>query len=218
MTIRVKNVINNQDFKLDIPTNSDDWFIIKEENYRPDRGAFILDKFNEDFPDFEITDVEKVYSLSSRSTSLSEWLAKQNLSYATIQNEPTFYRDVLDPDEFSKVSRELQSLSIKNRERAEEEIKASRDFKDTMLKISQKYSKFKPENKFTRVISMNSTELPLTLQLAIENYVPASSENAPTQKAYSRELLTRYKVFLINEIIKDKDVDIDKVINDSHLK
>lgn len=201
-------------FSVDVPTDLEKWYIVEDEEYRPDRAQFVLEKFKEDFSSIKIGDnPEKVYALCSRSSKLNLWLAEANNQYALIQNTPTFYRDVIDPKEYEKVSAQLLIVSQKNRERASEELKAAQEYQAKISKIKSKYVDFKIDNKFAKVIALNSTSLPLTLQLAIENYTPSDADDSPTKREYARELLIRYKLNLINMIKNDADVDIDTMIN-----
>lgn len=213
-------IIENGDLTMNIEVNTDPdlWLIIQDEKYRPDRGAFILERFIESYPNVNVKgDVTKIYALCSRSAALGEWLAAQNLDYALIQNEPTFYRDIIDQDSYKAVSSELQENSTRGRDRANEELVAARKYKDEMDKIDKKYSKFKFKLKESRIINMNSTELPLTLQLAIENYTPSSSDS-PNRRAFARELLINYKISLLTAISDDPSIDIEALIRDSYTK
>lgn len=208
-----------REYTVDVDDNPDSWLIINDELYRPDRSAFILEKFNESFPHIDVkNDAKLIYSLCSRSSSLSEWLAQVNLEYASIQNEPTFYRDYIEPKRYEKVSKELTEYSRKVKLRAEEELKAAEEFRLKMDLINKKYSNIKFTYPESRVISMNTTELPLTLQLAIENYTPAD-DSTPNQRAYARETLINYKLTLIDLInSKDSSFDINIAIEANKLK
>lgn len=206
------------DFNVSVSDKIEDWLIIKDEKYRPDRGNFILENFNKDFPQIKVgDDVQKVYSLCGRSTVLIEWLAKKNLEYALIQGEPTFYRDEIKVDVYKKVSDELLANSSRSKLRSQEELSAAEEYKYKMDKISKKYSDYNFIMKESRVISMNSTELPLTLQLAIENYTPAS-DDSPNRRSFARELLINYKLKLIKIINEKPDVDIEALIKDAYVK
>lgn len=211
--------IGNSVVSIEVPTSSNDWLIIKDETYRPDRGVLVLETFKKDFPSIQVgDDVEKVYALCSRSARLAEWLAKVNLSYATLQNEPTFYRDVIAADDYKLVAKDLEQLSNNNRSRATEELKAAEVYKTTMETISNKYSNRRLENKFSTIIALNTTSLPLTLQLAIENYTPANDATSPNRRAYARELLVRYKLALIEMVKENRNIDIDRVISEATVK
>jgi len=208
---------NNVNFSVSIDENIDNWLIVKDEKYRPDRGVFVLEKFKEDFPEINVDNIDKVYSLCSRSAALNEWLAKVNLSYALIQNEPTFYRDKIEASRYNLVSEELLKNNSILSSKAREELELAADYRSKMDKIKIKYSKIEYKSKEARVISMNTTELPLTLQLAIENYTPAS-DDSPNRRSYARELLINYKLSLLNVIKENPEVNIDIIIKDSYVK
>lgn len=213
-------IFENDGYEVDFAVNVDPtkWLIIADEQYRPDRGAFVMSRFKEDYPNINIGDnISKVYALCSRSAALNEWLAIQNLDYALIQNEPTFYRDTIDPDRFKLVSEELQDSSSRSRNRSSEELAAAVKYKAEMDKIEKKYSSFKFKIKEARVISMNTTELPLTLQLAIENYTPAS-DDSPNRRSFAREILINYKLGLLKIIKEEPGIDIEKFIKDTYTK
>jgi len=211
--------ILNKDIVINIPKDESSWLIIKDETYRPDRELFVLNEFKNDFPHIDIGDnCSKIYGLCSRSVRLSSWLSSVNLKYSLIQNQPTFYRDHLSQDEFKIVSSDLTKISSLNQLKAAEELKAANEYKNKMELIQKKYSTKTFESKYSRIISMNTTELPLTLQLAIENYSPAFNVESPNTKAYARELLIRYKLELIKLLKEDQSLDIDKVIIDSQVK
>jgi hypothetical protein len=208
---------NNINFSVSIDENIDNWLIVKDEKYRPDRGIFVLERFKEDFPEINVDNIDKVYSLCSRSAALNEWLAKVNLSYALIQNEPTFYRDKIEASRYNLVSEELLKNNSILSNKAKEELELAADYRNKMDKVKLKYSKIEYKSKEARVISMNTTELPLTLQLAIENYTPAS-DDSPNRRSYARELLINYKLSLLNVIKENPEVNIDMIIKDSYVK
>lgn len=210
--------IAGKDINIQISESNSDWLFVKDEKYRPDRGEFILDRFLIDYPNIDVKrDINLVYSLCSRSSSLGEWLALQNLDYALIQDEPTYYRDVVSADKYELISAELKSISLRQSNRAKEESEAASRYKERISEIAKKYSTAPIKIKEARVISMNSTELPLTLQLAIENFTPAANDN-PNRRAFARELLINYKLALLKIIRVDPDVDIDEVIKDGYVK
>jgi len=208
---------NNVNFSVSIDENIDNWLIVKDEKYRPDRGVFVLEKFKDDFPEIIVDSIDRVYSLCSRSSALNEWLAKVNLSYALIQNEPTFYRDKIEASRYNLVNEELLKNNSILSNKAKEELELAADYRSKMDKIKLKYSKIEYKSKEARVISMNTTELPLTLQLAIENYTPAS-DDSPNRRSYARELLINYKLSLLNVIKENPEVNIDIIIKDSYVK
>jgi hypothetical protein len=214
-TIRVDKL--NIDVE-DIPTDTSKWVVIKEESYRPDKRKFVLDRFKKDYPQIPVKDdVDTIYALCSRSAALTQWLAAVNMQYSITESEPTYYRDKLDPSRFSTVSEQLLSIRSINREKSAAELEAANRYKQEMENISRRFTVPSDIVKETRVIMMNSTELPLSIQLSIENYTPAQ-RGGPDRKAFAREALIRYKVALLDLIKKDSNVDIEKVIKENLTK
>jgi hypothetical protein len=215
MTKRTLSLINDKNNELLVQFENDknDYLIIKDEQYRPDKSEFVFNRFLMDFPHLvQVRDVQMVYSLASRQNNLAEWLAKVNLDYALQQNEPTFYRDHVDPKEYETISGDIQETSIRNRNRANEEVAAALEYKSKMANIAKKYDKFNYKSKYSRIILMNTTELPLTLQIAIDSYNPAEDPDLVSQKTYAREMLVQYKLALINYLKQNPQVDIDSLI------
>lgn len=210
-----KLIYDDGKIKVMISEDPNDWYVVKDENYKPDRGVFVLEKFIEDFPHIKIDKVEDIYSLCSRSKKLAIWLAQINIEYASTEQTPTFFRSVIDSKEYSKVSVALVKLNDANKNRAIKEKEAVTKYKESMKKIEEEYDKLaKIENNYAKVIAMNSTSLPLTIQLAIENYSPASNI-APTSKSFAREMLIQYKVGLIKLINEDNNIKIDDIIEEN---
>jgi hypothetical protein len=203
-------------FDLNIPIKYDDWLVVKNEKYRPDRNVFIYEAFKKAFPQIKVADASMVYKLASRSVKLNEWVAKVNVEYALIQNEPTFYRDYVSPKDYEIVMRDLITSSERNKKRAAEELLAAQQYKAQLEDIDKRYSGFEYNSKYSRIINLSSNRLPLSYQLAIENYVPtvSGSQIEVHKKAYAREVLVSYKIQLIKILKSKPDVDIDKVIND----
>lgn len=194
------------------------WLIIKEESYRPDKPKFIEQKFRKDYPNIKIKNADQVYSLASRSAILNEWLAKVNAEYAVIEGAPTYFRDFVEPKDFDNASKEVLKLSTANAAKAKAQAEAASEYKDKLIQINKEFeSKLSTSNNLAKIISLNTTCLPLSIQLAIDNYTPASS-SSPNQKAYSRECLINYKIKLIEALSKDKKLDIDKLITENREK
>lgn len=200
------------------PIDEDKWLIVAEEKYRPDKQKFIYESFIEDYPHIKVSDGDQVYALASRSATLSEWLSKKNLEYAIIEGSPTFFRDHVDPKKFDAATKEILRLNAINAKKASEQAAAATRYKNSLAEIEQKYEdQLNTGDKTAKVLSLNTTSLPLSIQLAIENYSPAKS-SSPNQKAFARECLINYKIALLKLIKDDPKVDIDRVIIDNQEK
>lgn len=191
------------------------WLVIAEEKYRPDKGKFVLEEFKKVYPSIKVSDVDQVYKLASRSANLNEWLAKTNIKYAVIEGAPTYFREFIDPTDFDNASKEVLKISSSLAEKAKEQATAAANYKNALAEIDKKYEKkLNTSDKFAKILSLNTTKLPLSIQLAIENYTPATS-SSPNMKAFARECLVSYKIELIKALSKDKNIDLDKLIEDN---
>lgn len=209
------------------PNKTDDWVTIKDESQLPDRKGFIVDKFKDAFPDTKLdSDVDKAYDqigrLASRSYVINKWLITANLDYALDAQTPSYLLPYIKPDEFKILQTNITKLGKLAAEESEEINKAAIEYKKRLDSIRDKYSKdrdrLEGSNTFLKVLTVPSTYLPLTLQLAIENYTPQNVQNSPTKRAYARELLTDYKIYLLQCLQNNPDLDIDKVIMDNLTK
>lgn len=222
--------MKNFEFKLSIgeviipgvPDKIDDWIIIKDEKYRPDKDKFILDQFKKDYPHVPVINCQQVYNLGSRSSVIAEWLGRNNVQYSLIQETPTYFRDLVGAESFKNLSNKIQKINKIQLEKAREEEAASIEYKNKIKEINLKYSslinKEKEYNKELKVLTLNSTALPLTIQLAIENYVPGDDATSPDKKSFAREMLIRYKQSLINLIKQNPSINIDEVIDEFAVK
>lgn len=200
-------------YNVDGPdTNSEKWLVVAEEKYRPDKQKFIYDKFIKEYPSIKVRDAEQVYALASRSAKLNEWLAIANAEYATIEASPTYYRQYIDASDFESASIEVSNMSKAQAAKAKEQAIAATNYRNALAEIDMKYEKsLNTSNKYAKVLALNTTSLPLSIQLIIDNYTPATS-SSPNVRAFARECLVSYKIALLSVIKQNKDVDIDKLI------
>lgn len=206
----------NVSYAIEEPSKDEEkWLIISDDKYRPDKSKFVFDKFQKDYPSIKAINAEQVYKLASRSVKLNEWLAKTNAEYAVIEGAPTYFRQYAKPDEFDAASKEVLKLSKAQALKAREQADAAIKYRENLAEIDTKYERLlTTSDKIAKILSLNTTVLPLSVQLAIENYTPAKS-SSPTAKAYARECLVSYKIALLKTLQKDKDTDIDKLITEN---
>lgn len=244
----ITSTITGSSISINEPdVNPSNWMIIKEDVFKPDKDLYIYEEFIKDHSnlqkaitvyqpipnqtkvDYETTS-SKIYALASRSQSLNIWLARKNLGYAQNANVPTFYSDKTTPQQYAQLQKTLVGLSEIEQTRAEKLNELATNYK---LEIARTEAQFDEKAKnFTnsdssianqvKILNLNTTSLPLTLQLAIENYTPAASTGstpvAPTKKQYARELLISYKRALLDVVKAKTTVDITAVIDELSLK
>lgn len=206
--------------------NEKDWYVINDENYRPDKDKFVVEKFTEAFPDVKLPDINKedrVYALCSRSRGLATWLKNINLEYSLKESTPTFYRDIIEPKRFKSISESATKARKLNQDKAREEIKLIEKYNNDINDINSRYSEKMKDisnDPFFKILNIDSSYLPVSLQNAIEDYTPASL--AVDKKTYAREMLIRYKIALINFVKncekEKKDFNIDELLDNLILK
>lgn len=206
--------INIGSLEIKLPANDPkDWKIVVDEKFKPDRGAYILAAFVEAFPEVasKISTVDEVYALSSRSKKLTEWLANMNVIYSQQANTPIWYRDAIPAGKFKKAADILTKVNFAEASRSAELEKASNEYRNKCREINEKYNKninsIAKDDKYVQVMALNTTSLPLTLQLLIEKFSPAEGSDI-SAKAFGREVLASYKLALIAKINEDEKFDV----------
>lgn len=195
---------------IDLPdVNPDNWYVVQDERYRPDKDSYIENKFREEWPNVDIKGIEQVYKLASRSTSINIWLAGANAEYSKVANIPTFYKDLVSGDEFKSASDVLTNVGKTESERALKLQEAARTYEANCKKINSEADlliKNKVSgNKLAQILMIRSNMLPINLSLAIDNFTPIDAEGAPDTRAYARELLVKFKTSLIKHLRDDKE-------------
>lgn len=201
--------------------DKDSWKVVQSEDYRPDRSEFLLKKFKEDFPHQSqaVTSFEMISSLASRSKRVNEWLIGAQSEYVLQVSTPQYLKDIVSPTDFKKASETITKLNHNATNKSNEELKAVQNYKLEMQRIEEKYEKLNQpllKDKVVKILTINSTLLPISLQLMIENYVPAVTSASPDKKTYAREVLTQFKITLL-KLISDpnsKDIDLDLLLKE----
>lgn len=204
-----------------LPKDKDSWKIIQSENYAPDRDEFILEKFKKDFKDIVVKDVQRVYALCSRSSALSDWLSRSNLDYSLNASVPKWLKAEINPEDFKKAQESIQKVSISARKRSSAELIASERFKKEMKiakDVFEKETKEYMNTNLVKILNLKSTDLPITLQSAIEDYTPGEAADSPDKKVYAREVLVRFKISLLRYIKENPGEDIQSKIEEYRLK
>lgn len=197
------------------------WFTIGSESYQPDKEDFIVTKFKEDFKNIKgVESVEKIGKLASRSPSLNEWLIKTNLGYSLEANIPLWAKDIIPPATLKTLEGTIQETNKVEVERSDALNSAAIEYKAKIAKINtqcdNKQDKIK-EIDLSLAFICNSTTLPLSIQLAIENYSPADAD-APTKKTYARELLLQWRQQLTLRKLADPSFSVSDFIKGQALK
>lgn len=216
--------VNEKSYGINLPDrDKNNWVVIKEESLKYDKGALVLDSFNKEFPHLQMDSYEKLVLVCGRSRKLSEWLIMANLKYSEFAQMPSYLEDLVEPSEFkiiqgkiTSINEQIASYSAKKQKLAE---KYKSDLRNLEAEESKKISEAKGDNKALIILSLNQTQLPASLQLAIENYEPSDKTDLQeSRRVYAREVLISYKKSLL-QVIKDvPEVDVLKLIEENELK
>lgn len=203
--------------KVDAPkVNASDWLIKREESLRPEKKDFILKAFRKRFKNLNVKDADQVYNLCSRSKLLNEWLSNTNLLYVDEVKIPAYAIDLLPTNKVKECYEIISDINDKNSRKAVAIKVLSDTFKDNLRNIEndKTYICDKELTNEVKILILNTTDLPLTLQLAIENFTPAKNDEFPDTRAYAREMLFQYKKSLFQLIKEKPEIDINTVIDE----
>jgi hypothetical protein len=212
------------DLEVKLPDETlDNWVVVKQQSIKYVKGDIILEKFNKDFPHAVVDSYDVICDLASRSTKISEWLVNANTVYSELAEMPLYLDGLVEPKIYKGLTQDIQRINetigsfSQSRQQLAEKYK--NELKILEKKEKEAINKIKGDNKFLRVLTLNTTSLPLTLQLMINGYSPSNSENLQeSPKVFAREMLINYKVSLIKKIIEDPNFKVDIVIDDNQLK
>lgn len=210
----IKIKIDLQDPK---DVNTDEWYAVIDENYQPNKDQFILEKFNKDYPKYDIKDIKLLYNLVSRSKNLQEWLAIATAEFILNVECPEYFKEVLTDEEFNKTNKNISQLNKLYSEKSEKEKRLAEDYKNSRIKLDNEYedkfNNIKKDN-YTKILALKSEELPLEIQMMIEAYTPSNVNDINSKKRYAKELIIKYKLNLLR-ICKENDIkDINVVIKE----
>lgn len=224
--IRLNKAVNIEGVDTDFEPKSNymDWVVIKEQSYLPNKEEYIKNAFNKRFPKISLPADETVAynfitNLASRSEVVAEALALFNAEYSISAQMPTYYKDVLDNKTFEKARSEITQynnvVADYQNKRQQAAIKYKKELEQIDKNEQESLNKFK-QNKVLQVLTLPSTSLPLSLQVAVEKYT--ADEKSPNKKVYLREILSNYKKYLLKELKANPDLDIQKLIKDNQEK
>lgn len=214
--ITISGLPGGKNIIIDMPsTNPNDWLITRENSLRPERGEFVLKEFRRQYPSIKVKDIEQMYKVCARSQLLSNWLSLVNADYVQDVKIPGYARNIISSTDIENSRKIIDEINNINKNKSAAIKKAADTFKETLDNIENDEAYKLPTNvdKITKILILNTSDMPVSLQLAIENFVPASNDNFPDTKSYARELLFQYKKSLLTMVKNDSSIDIEGVIN-----
>lgn len=211
------------DLRVKYPSSDiNDWYTIEQQSFTVDKGEYILKEFSKDFPGFKVDDFQYLLKVINRSKTLREWYARTSLLYANTVQLPVGYKDLFEPNQYLKMMEDMTSYKNNLVKESEEIEKISNEFTNNINNIRDKYRSLNEQivskNKLYPILTLTGEDLPLSIQMEIEGYSPATGDISNSQKAFSKELLIQYKRALINKVKENPNIDIVKVIDANRLK
>lgn len=195
------------------------WKIVQEENYKPDREGYIVNAFNKKFPQFldKGVDYKMVTDLASRATLIGDWLALTNATYAIDEEPPLYVREVMTPEVYISTVANLKLIKVANATKINSDSLAALAY-SAALQVNKKAfveatTKYKLTNE-VKILNLTTSDLPITMQMAIMAYTPADASETPNSKIYAREIFVQYKLALLRCCKANPNIDIDLLIED----
>lgn len=219
-------MVTNYDFgNVSVTTPSTDesgWYVTEQQSFTIDKGEFMLKEFAKDFPKFKVNDYDVLQRVVGRSTKLQEWFQKTSLLYADSIQLPVSFKELFSPKDYNRFYKDILSYkTVLAQESAEiEELskKFSTDLKEIKKKYKDKTDKIIGKEKVYSILSMNSSDMPISLQIEIEGYTPVTGDVTQKRRMYGREMLLKYQRSLIKLVNDDPLVDIDAIIEENRVK
>lgn len=163
-----------------VNTDPSKWEVVKAVEYRPDKDKYVLDAFKRSFPHLTgVTRAEDIYKLASRSASLNEWLAKTNVSYAGSTQVPGYIKGLVNQEDYINAQSKITSLNALTITHAKKLEALAIDYKNRVDAVNRELEEGKARiiqnDKIMHILTLNTTSLPLSIQLAIENFTPSGN-------------------------------------------
>jgi len=215
------SILNNV---IEVPEplpNSENWYVSNTQTVSISKDQFFLTSWRSDFPTIKVEKFDEISALVSRSKALQDWYAKKNVEYIRRIEVPGYLDKVLPPDDFNKIKQDLKEVNAAFSEEGAAIKEASDEFKRKLeairLKTKERLGKVY-QNKIVRVVTMNASELPLSLLVKIEGYTPKTDDPTQSRERYAQEVLYNYQRSLVQLLQSKPDVDIEAVISGLELK
>jgi hypothetical protein len=214
----------------DVADTIDGWVIKKSEAVRYSADVEIVKNFNNDFPNLTLIgdSVEEKYefltNVVSRNSKLLEWYTSQKLLYSDLAQLPLYAEKLISPEKFKNIQTDLTKISRVISASVSKKIAASVEYKEKVKELDRiekiEINKIKGGDPVIKILSLDSSKLPLSLSMAIEGFKPTGddSEKAENRKLYVREVLTQFKISLLKLVVEKPDIDIDELLDELSLK
>lgn len=206
-------------------TDTDSFVVEKEElytvTYKTDkitRDDYILNCWNERYPNAHTTDIERVRQFISSSSKLQHWYAQIMINYQANVQMPDYLKDVLDIKEYNKLTTDLQKYNKILQQRSDAISNAAKTFKKSLNAINashEKEAKVLLKDKLLYILTLNRSDLPLDLQQELIDFTPKDIKSPKERRERSKEIVIEYQKSLISKVKSDPDFNIRKYVEDS---
>jgi hypothetical protein len=204
-----------------LPNRKDpsEWKIRRDQVFRPDKRAYVYNKFRLEFPDIKIDDdisigYNLICRLVNRSKFLSLWLQTTNLMYANIVAIPSYLEGQASPEEFKDAVDKVKFINNASVDMVKKNAAALDIYKKALAKNKEEYEKLvniKNCSNAVKVMTLDSSLLPISLINEIENYT-FNKELQPSREAYAREIVINFKTFLY-KTAKQENIDVFTLVD-----
>lgn len=203
-------------------TDESGWYVTQQQSFTIDKGDFMLEQFSKDFPKFKVTDYDVLQRIVGRSTKLQDWFQKTSLLYADSIQLPVAFKELFNPEDYNRYYKDIlnykQILADESAEIETLSDKFTKELNEIKLKYKQKGEQILGKEKVYKVLSMNSSDMPISLQIEIEGYTPVTGDVTQKRRMYGREMLLKYQRALLQLIKDDSSIDIDAIIDENRVK
>lgn len=211
-----------------VPERSDDgkyiidgevWYALKQENWVPDREQWVIDSWNETFPERKLTSFEKIMSLTSRSKTLGNWYADVMDKYRDQVAVPIHVQDILGNEDYVKVSAEIAAHNAAVKELSLANERASREYKRVLKENEIKFGYIeerRAKSPLLFILTLTTEDMPLGVLDRVDEYVPKDDYDPISSRVYAREQLLRYQRYLVQQMNAGEDVF--KIVEDQKMK
>jgi len=207
---------------VEIPdSDENNWFITKSQSISITKDAFMLEAFKRDFSQFSVKDFADLVSLVSRSVALQDWYSLQSANFIRTIELPGFLSDVVPPEKYNSIKESLSSYNKALTDEGKQIKLLSEKFDEDLRRIKSNTSKVVSSitsDPVVRILTMRTSEMPISLQIKINNYTPKTDDVTQSRDRYAQEMLFNYQRSLIKLVSEKPSINIDSVIKGLSVK
>lgn len=201
----------------DLPdVDSNSWLGLAQQEFIPNKEEYVVKRLVEEFPPGKDLDYDKFMALCSRSSYLSDKLAAINVEWSLSIKVPEYFKGLITKEERRDIEGYLQEHKAKLNKITYEKDMLSKEYKANikLLEDQEKiHIKDLRQSNIFEIMTLQQNQLPLSIQMAIVNYVPVSDDTSVSSKVFAREALINYQLSLFKFVKKHDKAQVSKYIN-----